>query len=155
MENKIKEWLLKGGFPFEMEVSNMFIDAGFMVAQSIYYKDSDEGKYRETDIVAYVYRNINGVFVNLTFVVECKSSIDRPWVILKNDRLSNSIDKHNKIYASSRFKDSLSAIIQSKNKSNLVFKNSTKYGYSVVTALNNGNDKLMNQFKQLLKHANT
>jgi len=126
MEDKIKDWLLKGGIPFEMEVSNMFIDEGFTVAQSIYYKDIDEGKYRETDIIAYRYSYINGVFVNLTFVIECKLSPDKPWVVLKNDRLSNSIDEDKQIYYSNRFKKSLGKIKDSSSKSDLVFKNNSK-----------------------------
>ncbi|MDQ5930488.1 MAG: hypothetical protein QG594_2276 [Bacteroidota bacterium] len=152
MEDKIKEWLLKGGLPFEMEVSNMFLDAGFTVAQSVYYKDIDEGKYRETDIIAYLCKIINGVFVNLTFVIECKSSTDKPWIILKNDRLSNSVDSDNRIYFSDKFKSSMAMIKNSKKyKSDLIFKNNTKYGYAIVTGLNSGNDRAYEAIQTTLK----
>lgn len=151
MQDKIKDWLLKGGFPFEMKVSNMFIDAGFSVAQSVYYKDIEEGKYRETDILAYRCQIINGVFVNITFVIECKSSLDKPWIILKNDRLSNSIDEHNKIFYSDRFKTSFNKIKESSLKSDLIFKNNVKYGYSLVTAFNNGNDRAYEAIQTTLK----
>lgn len=152
MEDKIKEWLLKGGLPFEMKVSNMFLDSGFTVAQSVYYKDADEGKYRETDIIAYRYKKINGVFVNLTFVIECKSSTDKPWIILKNDRLSNSVDDENRIYFSEKFKLSMSMIKNSTNyKSDLIFKNNVKYGYAIVTGLNSGNDRAYEAIQTVLK----
>ncbi len=151
MENRIKEWLMKGGFPFEMEISNLFLDADFTVAQSVYYKDLDENKYRETDIIAHRCRNINGVFVNLTFVIECKSSLDKPWIVLKNDRLSNSIEEDNRIYYSNKFKLAMSLIKNSKNKSDLIFKNNTKYGYALVSAFNQGNDKAYESIQTTLK----
>jgi len=152
MEDKIKEWLLKGGFPFEMEVANLFLDSGFTVAQSVYYKDLDEDKYRETDIIAYRYKIINGVFVNVTFVIECKSSIEKPWIILKNDRLSNSIDEGNRIYFSNKFKKTM-AMIKTSNgfKSDLLFKNNTKYGYAVVSAFNQGFDKAFEAIQTTVK----
>lgn len=152
MEDKIKEWLLKGGLPFEMEVSNAFLDAGFVVAQSVYYKDPEQGKFRETDIIAYRYKIINGVCVNITFVIECKSSIDKPWIILKNDRLSNSIQDDNSVYFSDRFSTSMSLIKKSnKYRSEFIFKNNMNYGYAIVTALNSGNDRAYEAIQTVLK----
>jgi hypothetical protein len=152
MEQKIKDWLLKGGLPFEMEVSNIFLDNDFMVAQSVYYKDGELGKYRETDIIAYITKKINGVFVNLTFVIECKSSLDKPWIVLQNERLSNSIDEINKIYMTENFKKSFIEIAKNeKFKSDLIFKNNAKYGYSIITGLNSGNDKAYESIQTILK----
>lgn len=154
MKEKIKDWLLKGGLPFEMEVSNMFLDAGFLVAQSVYYKDNDSNKYRETDIIAHHFKKINGVYVNLTFIVECKSSIDKPWVVLQNERLTNSINPESKIYHTQNFTKAFEKIIsESKFDSDLIYKNKRQFGYSLITALNNngGNDKAYESTQTLLK----
>lgn len=56
LDNKVKDWIQKTGFPFEMEVANAFVNAGFMVAQSVYYRDNELGKYREADIIAHSYK---------------------------------------------------------------------------------------------------
>ena len=46
-EKRIKNWVLKNGYPFEMKVANLFQKKGFKITQSIHYKDFDTKKYRE------------------------------------------------------------------------------------------------------------
>ena len=83
--DKIKNWINKGGFPFEMKVAKAFKKSDFQIGQSIMFKDVDTEKYRETDIIAHVTKGINNVWFNLTFVIECKKIIGKPWVVLKSD----------------------------------------------------------------------
>jgi hypothetical protein len=52
LEGRIKAWLEKQGYPFEMRVAREFKRAGFMVETSTYYKDAEGSKFREIDIVA-------------------------------------------------------------------------------------------------------
>ena len=136
LEEKIKDWLFKGGLPFEMEVANLFLNAGFMVAQSIYYKDPESNKFRETDIIAFKSILVDNIWVNLTFVIECKSSQDKPWILLSNERISNTVSNKREVYHTEGFETIYNKIDRENFKSNLIFKNTSKYGYSLITALN-------------------
>jgi hypothetical protein len=81
MEQKIREWLDKGGYPFEMEVTRLIKKAGFKVAQSEFYLDEETNTYRETDIVAYEMFSDGPNQTIICFVIECKVSQDKPWVL--------------------------------------------------------------------------
>lgn len=89
LDKKVEKWILKNGYPFEMKVAQAFKSEGFHVSQSILYKDNDLNKYREIDIIAHTNKLVNGVWINLTYVVECKKSTDKPWVVFKNKDLFN------------------------------------------------------------------
>jgi hypothetical protein len=76
---KVREWLDAQGFTLEMRTASAFRAAGFEVRQSSHYIDPETGKGREIDVVA-ADPDVLGV-VDITFVVECKSS-KKPWVLL-------------------------------------------------------------------------
>jgi hypothetical protein len=76
---KVREWLDTQGFTLEMRTASAFRAAGFEVRQSSYYLDPETAKGREIDVVARD-PDVLGV-VDITFIVECKSS-KKPWVLL-------------------------------------------------------------------------
>ena len=76
---KVRDWLEAQGFTLEMRTASAFRAAGFEVRQSSHYLDSETGKGREIDVLARD-PDILGV-VDITFIVECKSS-KKPWVLL-------------------------------------------------------------------------
>ncbi|MFN3581963.1 MAG: hypothetical protein ACK4VV_15990, partial [Pseudomonas sp.] len=86
MEQKIKGWLEKNGYPLEMRVSRNLAIRGFGVTQSQYYEDHDSGKLREIDVVARLYdfvepKSYVAIAELETFsVIECKST-SNPWVV--------------------------------------------------------------------------
>jgi len=80
MTQKIAEWLKKQGYPLEMEVAQTFRQAGFDVSSSEYYIDRQELKPREIDVLASLSTTIGGVLFQVTYVVECKSAKDSPWI---------------------------------------------------------------------------
>jgi hypothetical protein len=141
LEKRLTEWIDKGGFPFEMKVANSFIKNGFSVTQSVYYRDSDTGKLRETDIIATQSKLINNVWLNFSFVVECKKTTDKPWVVLRNDGLK-VLQQHLPIYHTNNASQFVAKTRNQKEfKSDLLFRNETKFGYSVQPAFGgNGKD---------------
>lgn len=90
INKKIADWLEKQGYPFEMFVAQQFKKLGFSVNQSVFYKDDESGKFREIDVIAYANREINGVWFNITFIVECKVSNDKPWIIFNGENMYQS-----------------------------------------------------------------
>lgn len=79
MISKVSEWLNEQGFTLEMRTASAFRAAGFEVRQSSYYIDRESGKGREIDVVAWDPDHLG--IIEITFVVECKSS-KKPWVLL-------------------------------------------------------------------------
>lgn len=86
LEAKIKGWLEKEGYPLEMRVAHAFKKAGFTVEMSSYYKDHEENKYREIDVVATKVGwadKEQQIFFEVRYTCECKHSIDKPWVLFQ------------------------------------------------------------------------
>lgn len=88
LKENLKKWLSEHGFPLEMEAASHFRIAGFDVRQGSVVLDEQEGKSREIDILAEdpdVYGS-----VEISCVIECKSSKAHPWVVfVADDVLSN------------------------------------------------------------------
>ena len=89
IDEQIREWLLKTGFPLEMEVASAFRKGGFDVRQSATYPDPQEGKSREIDVLAND-QDLWGI-IEIAFVVECKSS-SKPWIVLTSP---DARERHN------------------------------------------------------------
>ncbi|MDP9990381.1 hypothetical protein J2W28_000236 [Variovorax boronicumulans] len=75
-------WLNTSGFPLEMIAAAAFRNVGFHVQQSAIYEDAQSSKGREIDVLASD-PDIWG-YINLSAVVECKSSTN-PWVVFISD----------------------------------------------------------------------
>ena len=136
VKTKIEEWIKKGGFPLEMKVARAFINAGFDVSQSVYYMDSESEKFRETDIIATKTNLINGVWVNIVFVIECKSSVDKPWVVLINDGIKYYHEDLPVYITKNGIKFLKATKTNEEFKSDFLFRNSRQIGYSLITAFN-------------------
>ena len=164
-EVNIKKWVLKNGYPFEMEVARSFKNHGFNVSQSILYKDLQTKKYREIDIIAHTNQVIDNVWYNLTYVVECKKTTDKPWVVFKNKDLFNLQSERYRNYGSRN-----AQVLFSKIKKNLTSNNNLEFifplisnsGYNVVTAFNNSKDlaysattNLLNSCEYLVDRSNS
>jgi hypothetical protein len=86
MEERIREWLETQGYPLEMKVARLFRLKGFRIVQSEYYKDAETGSQRETDVTARADRDFDGLLVRIEFIIECKSTPDKPWVLFSGGR---------------------------------------------------------------------
>jgi len=80
MITKISDWLDKQGYPLEMKVAKLFREKGFIVRHSPYYLDQESKIRREIDIIASVLLVKENTGLKFTFVVECKNTIEKPWV---------------------------------------------------------------------------
>src|SRR5687767_1963194 len=83
MKSAVLDWLEKQGYPLEMHVAEEFRKAGFEVTQSEFYLDPDTNQPREVDVLATNYVEITPTerVVRIRFVIECKRSRDKPWVM--------------------------------------------------------------------------
>lgn len=84
LTQKVAKWLSASGYPLEMRVSSAFRKAGFRVFQSDSYIDPETGETREIDVVAVRELETPEFMVSLHFVVECKLSPDKPWILFLN-----------------------------------------------------------------------
>ncbi|WP_343329762.1 hypothetical protein [Polaribacter staleyi] len=152
LENKVKKWILKNGYPFEMKVANFFKKADFKVSQSVLYRDEDSSKLRELDIISYSNTVINNVWFNFTFVVECKKSTDKPWVVFKNDNLHNPQLERYKPFTTRNAEILLNKTkVLKENKFELLFPNLFEAGFNLVTSLGQTKDLAYSSTTSLLK----
>lgn len=82
IEVRLKDWLATQGYPLEMRVGAAFQAKGFATGLQHFYRDPQEPEtYREIDVIASDTVDVGETHVRVTFVVECKSSRDAPWVL--------------------------------------------------------------------------
>lgn len=85
---KAKDWILKTGYPLELEVIDMLKAQDWEVMPSANYYDEDEEKWRELDIKAYKgldygeahYTPAWPYRLTLTLIIQCKKSEKYAWV---------------------------------------------------------------------------
>ncbi len=135
LEKQILTWLEKTGFPLEMDAAVPFRKHGFEVRQSSVVLDSQENKPRELDVLA-IDPAILGI-LNLTCVLECKSS-KQPWIVFTSD---DALENYNRLFAFSVMsKDARSTLVDMVDtKSELwlkYFSRSSRSGYAMRQALN-------------------
>lgn len=148
----IRSWLNKNGYPLEMKVAKILKEKGFEIGQSILYKDNETGKYRETDIIAHITKNINNVWFNLTFVFECKKTIEKPWVAFINKTEEKNLTNTPPIFGSRNAQLLFQQIIKNNNyRSPTIFPDLKKYAYNLVSSHNENKDLAYNAMQSVLK----
>jgi hypothetical protein len=86
LENRLRTWLERQGYPLEMQVANSFARAGFRVIQSEYYSDPRTNTLREVDVYASLQRDIVRTFFRLAMFIECKAGKSKPWVVFVSQK---------------------------------------------------------------------
>jgi hypothetical protein len=81
LKKKVEDWLGTQGYPLEFATAAAFRQHGFDVQQGTFARDPEEGISREIDILASMTERGDSSVVRVYFVVECKWSIDKPWVV--------------------------------------------------------------------------
>jgi hypothetical protein len=81
LQDQILQWLGGEGYPLEMRVAAAFQALEFGVAQGVYYSDPEKTTWRETDVHAFEEELYPEITVRVSFVVECKTSRDHPWLV--------------------------------------------------------------------------
>ena len=85
---KARDWILKTGYPLELEVIDILRANDWEVMASTNYYDEDEGKWRELDIKAYKGLECGEAHhtpawpyrLTLTLIIQCKKSEKYAWV---------------------------------------------------------------------------
>ncbi len=84
MDDKVKEWVEREGYPLEFSTAHKFKNKKFSVEQGSFVKDKS-GKAREIDVLATMNIPYGKSFLRIKQVVECKWSKDKPWVLFKDE----------------------------------------------------------------------
>jgi hypothetical protein len=161
LDNKIKKWFSKQGYPLEMRVAAAFQKHEFIVTLSSYYKDLDENKYREIDVIAsrnLYFKQSPVLFIDLTYIIECKHSPDKPWVLLKSSADNNSGIGHdidNRIATKMGKYALLELSVDNEVRNNKIFTFSQRLSYGVTRALKNQDDMPYKALLAACKAANS
>lgn len=86
LKDKVAEWLASEGYPLEFLTASVFQKNGFRVEQGYYVQDIQSNALREIDVLAEKTIDIGPSFLRVCYVVECKWSGDKPWVIFSSER---------------------------------------------------------------------
>lgn len=81
IENSILDWLSKEGYPLEFKAANIFRKFEFQTFQGQYVNDFKTKNPREIDILAQRTAHIDDSFLRIVYLVECKWTGNKPWVI--------------------------------------------------------------------------
>jgi len=79
LQTKLEDWLREQGYPLEMRAARTFQKRGWFLHHSRRYKDPNLSKEREIDLLAFnddPTKRVHG-----HFVIECKWSPQKPWVL--------------------------------------------------------------------------
>ncbi len=76
---KIREYILKSGFPLEIEIGKILRKNGWIVGNQWPYIDKESGKIRSADVFAMKMRLQPPKF-GVTLLVECKKGLKHDWV---------------------------------------------------------------------------
>ena len=92
LKTKIASWLEMQGYPVEMTVARAFRERRFRVHQSHFFTDPNTSKSREIDVLVTRQGDIDGRIIRVVFVIECKKSRDKPWIVFTDSsiRLADS-----------------------------------------------------------------
>ena len=81
LEQKVLNWLTKSGHPLEIRVADEFRKASFGVCEGEFVQDGVGESPREIDVAASIDWT-PGTRVRIEHVIECKSSVEKPWIVL-------------------------------------------------------------------------
>jgi hypothetical protein len=81
LQAKVEAWLKDQGYPLEMRTARAFQARGWFLHQSRRYRDPSLGKEREIDLLAFNDDPATSSRINGHFVIECKWTPQKPWVL--------------------------------------------------------------------------
>ena len=84
LSKQVKAWLETEGYPTEFRAASLFRRHGFHARQGQYVVNENEASKKEIDVIASTTAHLDAGFIRFSFVVECKWSIGKPWVIFSS-----------------------------------------------------------------------
>lgn len=76
---KIRECILKSGYPLEVEIGNFLRKNGWLVGNQVPYVDKESGKIRPVDVLAMKFR-LQPPRLGVMLLIECKKSLKHDWI---------------------------------------------------------------------------
>jgi hypothetical protein len=143
LKAEITSWLETQGYPVEMTVAREFRKRPFRVHQSHFFIDPNTSKRREIDVLVTKQGNINGRIVRVVFVIECKESRERPWVVFTDSSIRLADTSRVCQQAASPFGRKLLTAFATDPlfAETGLFAIPKRPGYAVTTALGHGKDR--------------
>ena len=139
-----------------MRVAKAFAEERFEVIQSRYFEDPEEGKLREIDLTAARLEVEDGFMASVVFAVECKSSPDKPWVLLSSaDRERPSLLQsfQGSALVSQSVTRDYGHVMYRSDPSIPVIHPGPRYGYGVTQAFTSGVDVPYKAVRSAVKSA--
>jgi hypothetical protein len=81
LATKVDEWLRHEGYPLEYITAATFHQMGFGIWQGVYVRSSSDENPREIDVIGLYDSSDEDVLLRVEYVIECKWSRDKPWVV--------------------------------------------------------------------------
>jgi len=81
IEERLAEWLYSEGYPTEFRTANLFQRNGFAASQGYFVEGEADDLKREIDVLASSTIRTKYGFLRVSYVVECKWSGDKPWIV--------------------------------------------------------------------------
>lgn len=146
LQDKIRDWIEQEGYPFEMSTAKIFRENNLNVYESNYYEDTETGKYREIDLIAYFSRYLGyNTSFQVKFIIECKYAKDKPWVMFHTpDKSYESMPISYKLIGNEAGKELLETLNGFDEKTieyNLLL-NDVNFGYGIIEALKGSNKSI-------------
>ena len=85
LKENLEAWLAREGYPLELSVANAFHAAGFEVLHRQYFRNKSQQSSGATDIAVRTSVDVGNSLLRLYYLIECKWSKDKPWVIFLGD----------------------------------------------------------------------
>jgi hypothetical protein len=82
---KIREYILKSGFPLEIEIGNILRKNGWLVGNQWPYVDKESKKIRPVDVLAMKLQ-FQPPILGVVLLIECKKSLKHDWVFHTQER---------------------------------------------------------------------
>jgi hypothetical protein len=81
LQENLEKWLRTQGYPLEMRTAQRLHQRGWTFHHSRHYKDPMSGKEREIDLLAFYDDPARSSRIHGHFVIECKWTPKKPWVL--------------------------------------------------------------------------
>lgn len=87
LEDKIKKELLKSGFPLQIFCLRCLLEKDWYILQSSEYYISENEAKKQIDVIGIYGEDSppEDTYLNYELHVECKKSVDNPWVFFKDE----------------------------------------------------------------------
>lgn len=131
MENdKLLNFLEKGGFLFEQKCAEVFKENGFSIQSGLHYLDEKESKYREVDIIATkgFYNTDTKFSFIIGLIIECKAHI-APLIALGENKDYNNNDIFPNLISTNNSSTLIEKLIAEDNIEDSIFGASKNEGY--------------------------